>query len=344
MTSATEAAVTVASRAAPAGVLIRALHRQEDLAAAEEVFDAARRHDGIPYVKTADGLASDFRALGPRSGGLVAEVDRQVVAWVRMFDFGVSRDVGRLLSHGGHVHPDWRGRGIGRALLDGAQAHLRRLESLKPTPAGTAIGFETGVAPTATRTVAMLTHAGYGPARYYIEMVRDTLDDPPPTELPAGIEFRPALPEHRPQIARAINEAFRDHRAWPDFNESQMVQSLQHPLRGQLDIWQVAWERDEVVGGVLGYIDEAENKAFGRKRGYTEQIFTRRPWRGRGIASALIGRNLRVLRERGMTEAGLSVDTENPSGALRLYERLGFREDARMVTYRHELRVAAAAR
>lgn len=68
-----------------------------------------------------------------------------------------------------------------------------------------------------------------------------------------------------------------------------------------------------------------ENEAFGRRRGYTEQIFTRRPWRGRGIATALIGRNLRLLAERGMSEAALNVDAENPTGALALYERVGFR-------------------
>jgi ribosomal protein S18 acetylase RimI-like enzyme len=74
-----------------------------------------------------------------------------------------------------------------------------------------------------------------------------------------------------------------------------------------------------------------------RRRGYTEGIFTLREWRGRGIASALIARNLRLLRDRGMTEAALSVDTENPSGALGLYERHGFREHDRLIIFRKEL-------
>jgi ribosomal protein S18 acetylase RimI-like enzyme len=42
-----------------------------------------------------------------------------------------------------------------------------------------------------------------------------------------------------------------------------------------------------------------------------------------------------------MTEAALSVDTENPSGALSLYERHGFREHDRVVIYRKELPPAA---
>jgi ribosomal protein S18 acetylase RimI-like enzyme len=38
-----------------------------------------------------------------------------------------------------------------------------------------------------------------------------------------------------------------------------------------------------------------------------------------------------------MTEAALSVATENPSGALGLYERHGFREDDRLIIFRKEL-------
>jgi mycothiol synthase len=338
VTLAREAAVAAARRRAPEGVQIRLLRDERDYAQAVAVSDAARAVDGFTYVKTAEAMASDIATLGPVAGLLVAETATDAIGWVRMFDFGVSHDVGRLLSHGGHVHPAWRGRGVGSSLLDAAQAYLRELEAMHPTDPGQPIAFETGISPGAHATIALLERRGYEPARYYIEMVRPTLDDPPPDDLPDGIEVRPTAPEHRRQVARAMNEAFRDHRAWPAFTEQQWERGLEHPLRGQLDIWQVAWEGDEVVGGVLGFIDDNENRTFGRRRGYTEQIFTRRPWRGRGIASALIGRNLRVLRDRGMTEAGLSVDTENPSGALRLYERLGFHEESRMITYRLEAR------
>jgi ribosomal protein S18 acetylase RimI-like enzyme len=112
---------------------------------------------------------------------------------------------------------------------------------------------------------------------------------------------------------------------------------IDHPTRGQIDVWQVAWDGDRVVGGVLGFIDADENAALNRNRGYTEGIFTIRDWRGRGVASALIARNLQLLKARGLTEAALSVDTENPTGALGLYERHGFHEGNRMVIYRTDL-------
>jgi ribosomal protein S18 acetylase RimI-like enzyme len=59
----------------------------------------------------------------------------------------------------------------------------------------------------------------------------------------------------------------------------------------------------------------------------------RRPWRKQGLARALIARSMRLLQEQGMTEAGLGVDAQNPNGALRLYEGLGFRVIRRFATF-----------
>ena len=61
--------------------------------------------------------------------------------------------------------------------------------------------------------------------------------------------------------------------------------------------------------------------------GRTDPIWVRRPWRRRGLASALLGRALVVLYEAGMTEAQLDVDSENPNEAFTLYERHGFVAD-----------------
>jgi ribosomal protein S18 acetylase RimI-like enzyme len=47
-------------------------------------------------------------------------------------------------------------------------------------------------------------------------------------------------------------------------------------------------------------------------------------WRGRGIASALLAQALRRFQAEGLPRAGLDVDAENPSGAVRLYQKHGF--------------------
>ena len=60
------------------------------------------------------------------------------------------------------------------------------------------------------------------------------------------------------------------------------------------------------------------------QRGWLDRVSVRRRWHGRGLAEALCASSFAVLREWGMTEAWLGVDAANSSGALGLYEGLGF--------------------
>ena len=60
-------------------------------------------------------------------------------------------------------------------------------------------------------------------------------------------------------------------------------------------------------------------------------------WRRRGVASALIVSSFKAFRERGLTDAALGVDSENPNGALGLYEGLGFRRYQTGIAHRKEL-------
>ena len=89
-------------------------------------------------------------------------------------------------------------------------------------------------------------------------------------------------------------------------------------------LWVVAWDGDEVAGVVQTWIWPEENERLGVKRGWLEHISVRRPWRRRGLGRALTAESLRRLRDAGMDDAMLGVDSENPTGALGLYEGLGF--------------------
>jgi ribosomal protein S18 acetylase RimI-like enzyme len=95
----------------------------------------------------------------------------------------------------------------------------------------------------------------------------------------------------------------------------------------------VAWDGEEIAGAVLNLIDADENAALGRQRGLLDSVFVRRPWRRRGLAAALVGRSLALLRERGMTSAWLGVDADNPMGALGVYQRAGFTVHERSTAY-----------
>lgn len=319
-----------------AEVATRGLRSDADYAAMAEVLEACRTVDGTDFVRTADQFRDNFRSFDgfdPCDGVRIAEVGGEVVGFAYGVHDGDSPTFGRVLYHTGRVVPAWRGRGIGRALLAEAQAAALRHAARRTDPAPQTTILRTLIEETERDTRRLLEGDGYVIARYLLSMVRPTLADPPSPELPPGIEVRPATPQTSLQVCRAMNEAMADHWGVVDHSDDDLRASLRHPLGGQLDVWQVAWEGDEVVGGVLGFINEEENRHLGRTRGYTEGIFTRRPWRGRGVATALIGRNLRLLAERGMTEAALTVDAENPTGALAVYERAGFVRDHANLLY-----------
>ena len=75
-------------------------------------------------------------------------------------------------------------------------------------------------------------------------------------------------------------------------------------------------------------------KSLNRKRGWTEEISTRRQWRRKGIAKALIVRSMHMHKANGMTEVGLGVDTQNPNGALQLYQSLGYKKERTSINFR----------
>ena len=111
------------------------------------------------------------------------------------------------------------------------------------------------------------------------------------------------------------------------------------------DEWQetpVYWRADlgagdEVAGGIWNDIHAEENAELGLQRGWLSSVFTRRPWRRRGLAAALISRSLALLRERGMSSAALGVDADNPFGALGLYESAGFAVHERFCAWRRSM-------
>jgi ribosomal protein S18 acetylase RimI-like enzyme len=240
----------------------------------------------------------------------------------------------RIYQHFGFMLPEWRRKGIGRAMLRWNNRHL--LEIARDHSEEGPRFFESFAADTEAGTTGLLLSEGYTAVRHGYNMVRPDLENIPDLPLPEGLEVRPALPEHYQAIWEASVEAFRDHWGFSEDGEE--------PLEAWLDnrnfdptLWRVAWDGDQVAGMVLNFIDQNENREYNRFRGYTENICVRRSWRRRGLARALIALSLKAIKERGMLEAALGVDTENVTGALQLYESMGFRPVKRFSTYRKRM-------
>jgi ribosomal protein S18 acetylase RimI-like enzyme len=165
-------------------------------------------------------------------------------------------------------------------------------------------------------------------------------------DLAQALPAEPAMPGVRiaaydAALAEAVrtahNEAFADH--WS--SEPVRPEDWEHDFVGEphfrADLSFVALAGDEVAGYAINYCTEADWAASDVRDAWIGQLGVRRPWRGRGLATALLVRSMASFRAAGMEAASLGVDTENPTGAVGLYERVGFAVNRRFVRLRRPL-------
>jgi len=196
--------------------------------------------------------------------------------------------------------------------------------------------FQTTLESTQKSANALFVKTGYQPARYEFIMKRPVTDPLPNAPMPPGLEVRPFREEHLHAIWGAMTEAFKDH--WGSVPESEEKflswkdEPSYHP-----HLWKVAWDGDQVAGMVLNFYNQVENEEYKRLRGYTEGISVRRPWRKKGLARSLIVQSIQMFKDLGMTETCLGVDSQNLSGALRLYQSVGYQQFKQMIVYRKPL-------
>ncbi len=330
--------MTVAKPGLPAGFALRPYAGREDLPHFVAIHTAANEADGVEERTTLEALANWAGHPSPHFDAthdvVVATVDGQPVGY-GWADWRDNTDGTRSYGTRGHVHPDWRRRGIGTAIL---RHNEERLRSLAAGHAYEGTAWLEAFSPERRPgAVAMLERAGYTPVRWFFDMVRPTLDDIVEPPLPEGIEIRPVSGRQQlRQLFDADAEAFLDHWGGMDTSDASFEQWLADPEYDPA-LFVVAWEGDEIAGSVVNVINEPENVALNRRRGLLDSVFVRRPWRGRGLAASLVGRSLALLRDQGMTSAWLGVDADNPTGALRLYEKSGFVVDNRGAAVRKPL-------
>jgi mycothiol synthase len=314
------------------GLAIRPFDPSRDYIAISDVIREADIEDSVDYAPSPEQLAIDDRTTGafdPRQDRIVAEVDGVVVATASV-DVRTREGIGVHFVEG-FVRPAWRRRGLGRAMLRWTEARalaVARVDGRPPSRALMSWPDETQVG-----AVALYDSEGYERVRHGFQMVRNLSEPIPELDLPAGLEVRPVTTTDHRRIWDADTEAFQDHWNPSEPVDDDFTRWFANP---DLDtsLWQVAWDGDEVAGSVMSFVYREENAALGISRGWFDHVSVRRPWRRRGVASALMVRAMHTLRERGIAEAALGVDAESLTGALGVYEGLGFRRVQTSIGFR----------
>jgi hypothetical protein len=114
----------------------------------------------------------------------------------------------------------------------------------------------------------VLKGEGYQAVRHFRNMLR-RLDAIPQQDMPDGLDVRPVRTEHLRRIWEAqkeVNEELFEYVAenWAESTYQSWLADSSHTPH----LWLVAWDGDQVAGMVLPRIDDEENRALQRKRGY----------------------------------------------------------------------------
>jgi ribosomal protein S18 acetylase RimI-like enzyme len=169
-----------------------------------------------------------------------------------------------------------------------------------------------------TRTVA--EGLGLPLERDVLCMWRRLDGDEPEPSVPAGVRVRTFEPADAETVHAFLDTEYASwdrgyvpmpHGEWVDF------------MLGDYDFDPTVWWVAETDSGLVGC-------ALHWGSGWVKDVAVRESERGRGIAGSLLRRGFAEFARRGVGRIGLKVDAANPTGAIRLYERLGF------VTERHE--------
>jgi ribosomal protein S18 acetylase RimI-like enzyme len=303
----------------------------DDLAAYVQLQEAARAADGGEEVTTEQlahheltdpeaPMATNSLALVLPDGSLAASI---------LIQQRLDGRLARRVFLWGVTHPHRRGCGIGSAIMGWGVARAEEILAAQPDDLPRLV--ETFVDVRLAGALALHERAGFQPVRWYFTMRRD-LGDPLPSMADLGrLVIRPFEAGWGEPVRLAHNEAFADH--WgsePQTPEVWQRDFVGDPhFRGDLSF--VAFDGDEIAGYTVNYVAEADWATTGIREGWVGQLGVRRPWRKRGLATALLLRSMRAFAEAGLDAATLSVDTANPTGAVGIYERLGFRPIRRTV-------------
>ncbi|MBT2537678.1 GNAT family N-acetyltransferase [Arthrobacter sp. ISL-69] len=246
----------------------------------------------------------------------------------------------------GCVDPAWQRRGIGMALLGWLSERTIRRFAEDGQPAGSRPDAERPVPRLRIHMEQqhehqqqLLRQARFGVVRYFNEMHRHLGGVPlPEVRLADGLDLVTMRPELSEDVRLAHNAAFRDHWGSEPRDEESWGFTVNDP-QARPDLSAVVLDRSTgtVAGYQLASHDPDGAVSRGYSEGYTDLLGVRREYRGRGIAQALLADAMRRFAAAGMDRASLDVDSENPTGALALYEKMGYAAVNRSLAWDKEL-------
>jgi mycothiol synthase len=296
------------------------------VATVEAAYDIADY--GRPYADKA-WLAEEWKKprFDPaRDAWVVTSPIGDVVAYAQVYD----EEPGVLVESLARVHPDHKGLGLGKALVERTETRAR--EILAALPPGGSLRVLNDVSSTDRAAHDVLGSAGYELDRHFWHMWLDLSSELVRPDPPSGFELREFDPERdQAAVHSVLQTAFAGHYGYPTsptpFSEWKDILTTPVYVPG---LWFVATKDGDVVAALTG------RELMGE--GWVVEVGTLDEVRGRGLGAALLTRAFHAFKARGFATAALNVDAANETGATVLYERVGMKVRRQWDLYQKILR------
>lgn len=307
----------------PDGYSIRST-RNEDAPAVAAMLAAVELADTGATDITTEAVQQEWSGIPLAEESAVVETDAgDIVGLVDVVNLGYTS-----VTVYGAVHPDHRGRGIGRALVGWGEQWIR--DRLGCAPADARVVARHFMRSTNEAGLRLLASAGYEPVRTTYVMERDLPDELPEPDWPNGVTHRTfKVGQDEYAVWETVEDSFRDLWGRPQVSFEQFMGRLN---TGHFDpeLWILAEDGDQLAGVSICEIDG--------DKGVVRTLGVRRPWRKRGLGLALLNQSFRTFLDRGIRRAWLSVDADSPTGAPRLYSRAGMQVTESYILHIKEIR------
>jgi mycothiol synthase len=288
-----------------------------DTSVAVTVDDLKNEWEYEGFDPQQDAFVVAVRAGFPRAG--------QVVGYVSLDNMKDHYDLRGDL----YIHPEFKGMGIGEALL--VAMETRAQDHVPLAPSDQRVFIRAALDQKDETGKAIFLYQGYSPIRYYwrMEIVLEEASSVP--QLPAGLAFRPFEKDaHAQAVWQARNEAFADH--WGSHAltyEEFATHNFDNPEYDP-ELWSVIWDGEDVAAFSINH--------YKMGIGWVHTLGVRRAWRKKGLGLALLQHAFGLFYQRGMMTIGLTVDASNPTGATELYRKAGMHVVSEFVAMEKDLR------
>lgn len=301
-----------------------------DAARVAKLVLTCEEHDRVPRRSTGADVKALFDPTTPHIARGAFSADGALVA------FGAVhlRHEGGLTDArcSGAVHPAWRDRRIGSAMVEWQLTAARALLSQTQGTEHSRISrLCEGSAPEESD---LLVRTGFTERTWYAQMRRDLSHDLPMPALAQHLRIEPWRGEWSEMIRQtsdAPEAATEDGRHLTDDDWTQMHANMVPEWSAV--IVDRSTDRSRVAGYIVAARWDDEWEALGWSEGYINALGIFSPWRKQWVGQGLLTYAMKKMRDSGMEFAGIDIGSDDLEGLTELCETLGFEPTHRTILY-----------